>query len=136
LNASLNFSPGLSNTFTLINNDGFDPVVGTFAGLPEGANLSLSGQQFQISYTGGDGNDVVLTAISGPARPTLSMEKVTPGSVRLLWPTNDAAYTVQFNTDLTTTNWTASTNLPVVLGTNYVMTDATVGTAKFYRLIK
>jgi hypothetical protein len=38
-------------------------VVGTFAGLPEGARLTVQGQNFQISYRGGDGNDVVLTPL-------------------------------------------------------------------------
>lgn len=45
----------------LISNDGTDPVVGTFAGLPQGALVTVAGQMFAISYTGGDGNDVVLT---------------------------------------------------------------------------
>ena len=51
--------------FTLIDNDGADPVAGTLAGLPEGATIVAgveNGREFTISYTGGDGNDVVLTA--------------------------------------------------------------------------
>ena len=51
-------------TFTLINNDGADAVVGTFAGLAEGAPLVVDGDNFTISYTGGDGNDVVLTGVA------------------------------------------------------------------------
>ncbi|WP_435009178.1 autotransporter-associated beta strand repeat-containing protein [Tundrisphaera lichenicola] len=56
------FTPSVGDTFTIINNDGNDPVSGTFAGLPEGSSLSMGGQTFLISYVGGDGNDVVLTA--------------------------------------------------------------------------
>jgi autotransporter-associated beta strand protein len=55
--------------FTLILNDGSaDLVSGTFAGLAEGASVvaSGSGQEFTISYVGGDGNDVVLTAVPEP----------------------------------------------------------------------
>ncbi len=48
-------------TFTIINNDGGDAVVGTFAGLAEGATLTVGSDTYAISYTGGDGNDVVLT---------------------------------------------------------------------------
>src|SRR5262249_48654195 len=35
LNATLNFIPGDTNQFLLIKNDGADPVIGTFNGLPE-----------------------------------------------------------------------------------------------------
>jgi fibronectin-binding autotransporter adhesin len=59
--------PALSpfGRFTLIDNDGADPVTGTFAGLPEGAITvagAENGEELTISYKGGDGNDVVLTA--------------------------------------------------------------------------
>ena len=51
--------------FLLIDNDGTDPVVGTFAGLPEGATLLVAGVPFQISYVAGTGNDVVVTTLAG-----------------------------------------------------------------------
>jgi autotransporter-associated beta strand protein len=44
----------------LIQNDGVDPVAGTFHGLPEGAIVSVDGVKFSLSYRGGDGNDVTL----------------------------------------------------------------------------
>jgi len=51
---------------TIVNNDGTDPVVGTFLGAPEGATVaSVFGstvQNFTVSYVGGTGNDIVLTA--------------------------------------------------------------------------
>jgi hypothetical protein len=54
----------VGSVLTLVANDGSDPVVGTFSGLPEGASLVAYGtsQVFTISYAGGTGNDVVLTA--------------------------------------------------------------------------
>jgi hypothetical protein len=55
------FTPTVGQQFTLINNDGVDPVVGTFAAAPQGGTVSISGQNFTISYIGGTGNDVVLT---------------------------------------------------------------------------
>ncbi|MEK0451981.1 MAG: hypothetical protein RL088_4249 [Verrucomicrobiota bacterium] len=60
---------GIADIFTLIVNDGSaDPVSGTFAGLPEGAPVFAAGtgQQYTISYVGGDGNDVTLTAVPEP----------------------------------------------------------------------
>ena len=60
---------GSADTFTLILNDGdgtSDLVSGTFAGLPGGASVFNGGQEFTINYAGGDGNDVVLTAVPEP----------------------------------------------------------------------
>jgi acetyl esterase/lipase len=54
--------------FPIIVNDGSDPVSGTFAGLPEGATFTVGSYTFWITYKGGDGNDVVLTA--GPPMKT------------------------------------------------------------------
>jgi hypothetical protein len=53
--------PSPPSSITLINNTGSSPVSGTFQGLPQGATVYLSGTAYTISYTGGDGNDVVLT---------------------------------------------------------------------------
>ncbi len=47
--------------YILIDNDGADPVVGTFASLPENATFSIGEREARISYQGGTGNDVVLT---------------------------------------------------------------------------
>ena len=54
-------APG--TTFTIIANDGTDAVVGTFAGLAEGAIVDAGAARFSISYQGGTGNDVVLSAL-------------------------------------------------------------------------
>jgi hypothetical protein len=62
-----NFTAVHGDTFVLIDNDGTDPVTGTFAGLPEGTLLSVSNRVFRISYTGGTGNDVQLTRTPAPS---------------------------------------------------------------------
>jgi fibronectin-binding autotransporter adhesin len=72
LSVASGFAPPTGTQFTIINNDGVDPVVGTFAGLPEGATVFAGTQAFRVTYTGGDGNDVVLTAIVSTNVPTLS----------------------------------------------------------------
>jgi fibronectin-binding autotransporter adhesin len=66
LNVTLGFLPAKGTTFTIINNDGADAVSGAFAGLGQGATFVVRGVTFQISYTGGTGNDVVLTVQSSP----------------------------------------------------------------------
>ena len=58
---SLGYTPAAGDSFVLVDNGGTDPISPTLAGLPEGGVLEIGGQVFTISYTGGDGNDVVLT---------------------------------------------------------------------------
>ena len=62
LTLSPTFTPSSGNTFTIINNDGTDAISGTFKGLAEGAKVNVNGIDYTISYKGGTGNDVVLTA--------------------------------------------------------------------------
>jgi fibronectin-binding autotransporter adhesin len=58
----INSSWQTGDVFTIIENDGADPVVGTFAGFPEGTifNPGYPNRKLQMSYVGGDGNDVVI----------------------------------------------------------------------------
>jgi len=62
--------PGQS--ITLIDNDGTDPVQGTFLGLPEGAVFNAGSVQYRISYSGGTGNDVVVTVLGINSIPATS----------------------------------------------------------------
>jgi autotransporter-associated beta strand protein len=59
-----------SQTFVVIDNNGADAVVGTFARGPgvsgavtEGTSVVFNGRFFEVSYTGGTGNDVTLTSL-------------------------------------------------------------------------
>lgn len=54
------------DSFLLVANDDVDPVIGTFAGLAEGATFTADGVMLGITYAGGTGNDVVLT-VKAPA---------------------------------------------------------------------
>lgn len=47
--------------YKIIDNNGVDPVTGTFAGLPQGGTISVGGRTLEIDYAGETGNDVVLT---------------------------------------------------------------------------
>ncbi|HEV7425008.1 MAG TPA: Ig-like domain-containing protein, partial [Thermoanaerobaculia bacterium] len=59
--------------FTIIRNQTGSAVAGTFAGLPEGATIVSGGQSFVISYVGGSGKDVTLTAQAPPTSTTTSV---------------------------------------------------------------
>ncbi|HEY3602071.1 MAG TPA: hypothetical protein VGK72_08955, partial [Chthoniobacterales bacterium] len=50
-------------TLTLISNTSPNPISGTFSNLPDGAIVTVSGNNLQASYEGGDGNDLTLTVV-------------------------------------------------------------------------
>jgi hypothetical protein len=56
--------------FTIIDNQAAGAVTGTFSGLAEGAQFTVDGITFSITYTGGTGNDVVLTALTAGSAPS------------------------------------------------------------------
>ena len=45
-------------TLTMITNRSANPISGTFSNLPDGAIVTVDGNNFQASYSGGDGNDL------------------------------------------------------------------------------
>lgn len=53
-------------SFVVINNTSGSAVIGTFAGLVEGAAVNIGDNTFLISYLGGTGNDVTLNLIPEP----------------------------------------------------------------------
>ena len=67
LNVVVGYTPTAGDSYVLINNDGADPVTGTFSGLAQDATITVGGRTFQISYVGGTGNDVTLTALQAPS---------------------------------------------------------------------
>ena len=73
LSISRGYSPAANDPFTIINNDGTDAVAGTFNGLPEATEFSSGNWGYRISYAGGSGNDVVLTALGPDAFSTFEV---------------------------------------------------------------
>lgn len=73
--------------FTIIDNRSDGAVSGTFASLDEGAQFTVDGVVFAISYVGGDGNDIVLTAqnsVTAPNTGVLQAVKQNPAIVAVL----------------------------------------------------
>ena len=68
------------DTFTIIDNKTTYPMSGKFKDLPEGAEITVSGVTFKISYVGGDGNDVVLTALNDWNVPKASKAPKVPNT--------------------------------------------------------
>ncbi len=75
------FVPVGGEDFVLIENDSADAVTGIFNGLAEGNIISLNvggvaNRLFRISYQGGDGNDVVLSALVEQATTSATLDNL------------------------------------------------------------
>lgn len=60
------FEPRFGQSYTIVDNDGADAVVGAFAGYADGAVFMLDGRLMTITYQGGDGNDIVVSKTPPP----------------------------------------------------------------------
>ena len=49
--------------FIAISNTSVNPIAGTFANLPDGSTFTAGRNSYQVSYSGGDGNDLTLTVV-------------------------------------------------------------------------
>jgi autotransporter-associated beta strand protein len=97
LTVSSNIAPG--TVITLIDNDGADAVTGAFIGLPPGAVVSVGGQPFVITYSGGTGNDVTLIRLAVP--PTVTGAVVNGGQSNTTQRSRVTNVTVTFSTQVT-----------------------------------
>ncbi|MEM9525214.1 MAG: T9SS type A sorting domain-containing protein, partial [Bacteroidota bacterium] len=64
LELSGDYVPALGDVFTIIAESGSANQLGTFTGLPEGGTVDFNGATLAITYQGGAGDDVMLTAIA------------------------------------------------------------------------
>nr|WP_216591384.1 autotransporter [Streptomyces brasiliscabiei] len=62
---------GPGERVTVLDHRGRGATTGTFTGLREGARVKLAGNTYRITYQGGDGNDVVLTAARTSPSPSV-----------------------------------------------------------------
>jgi hypothetical protein len=64
--SSLPVTVGIGQQFTLLDNDAAEAITGTFAGLPNNTLVALGDIGLRLNYSGGDGNDVLLTVVNAP----------------------------------------------------------------------
>jgi len=53
----------LGTVFTLIDNTATTAIAGVFSNLPNGSTITAGGNNFQVNYQGGDGNNLTLTVV-------------------------------------------------------------------------
>ena len=80
---------------TILAVPGVTPVTGTFAGLAEGALITLGSVNFNITYVGGDGNDVQLLAIAPPPGGTVKLADLDGSKGFTIYGENDGDRTGQ-----------------------------------------
>ena len=116
--------PPVGAVAMIIKNNSTQSVLGIFKNLPEASTYTEDGVDFKVSYVGGDGNDVTLTAlgaISADVRVAVSTspEPVAPGGI--------LTYTIVVSnfgpSDATGLQMIA----PIVQGVTFVSATAPVG---------
>jgi len=140
------FSPTVGTQFRIVDNQTGGAVVGTFAGLPEGAGITLPANVFfSITYAGGDGNDVVLTrTATAPVAPILLIGTFSAGTGPVgedevaFSGTGQAStsYLLQAGDDLT--GWTTLQTITTAADGAFSLTIAQIPgiSARFYRLAR
>ena len=53
----------MGTVFIIISNTSTGPTAGTFGNLGDNSVFTLNGNNFLVSYSGGDGNDLTLTVV-------------------------------------------------------------------------
>jgi DNA-binding beta-propeller fold protein YncE len=129
---TLTAAPTVGEQFTLVNNTATpaaaNPITGTFAGLPQDGLVSASyggvTYYFRADYAGGDGNDLVLTALEPEGTVALNWAGAgSPLSLTEEAPGTTPAITISEPSP-------GSNLLEIDLGTGYVFAgDSTIAAA-------
>ena len=136
---------------------GFDTLLGVYTGGSVGALTPIAGNddtgtnvQSVVSFTpvtgmvyriavdgfNGSSGSVILHWGHAPASGSPLLQLGRNGNQLIIsWPTSYTGYLLESTLAVTSgTPWTAVSPLPVVVGSNYTVTNTISGAAKFYRL--
>ena len=146
------FNVAIGQSIVLVANDTTDAIIGTFAGLPPGAFISIpannGGGGWTISYNGGTGNDVALTRVAAPpVDPTPVLTAVTLGNPdqngnRSVTVTGKGAPGVSYRVEISVNfqQWTNGSTQTAAAGTGALSFSLTasppVRAKEFYRIRK
>jgi hypothetical protein len=99
-------------------------------GLSAGATYYYRVRAYNGSGTSGNSATISVTT-------PLTLEYAQQGSdLVLAWPTNSIGFELEYATNLPPTNWTPVSPAPMIVGEQYVVTNALTDAARFYRLEK
>jgi len=78
---------------------------------------------------------VVSGVLTSTGAPMLHLAGVSgTNGILLFWPTNFPNYFVEYNPSLSPTGWAASAVNPVIVGTNFVVTNTLSSPEQYFRL--
>jgi hypothetical protein len=117
---SVAVSPVVSGNFN------YGTWSGSLAVLQLAANVTL-----QSSIFGHSGQSLPFNVV--PAAPKMTITTAR-GSVMISWPVAAAEFRLEQTYNLLAGSWTAVTNSPAVVGSNYILTNTPAVTTTFYRL--
>lgn len=80
--AGSNFTGVPGDRYIILEKTDGEPVIGNFAGRPDGSTFSDSGRTFFLNYHGGDGDDVEITLL---ATPTGTVRTWSGAGANSLW---------------------------------------------------
>jgi hypothetical protein len=131
------FTPPVGSTFLILSNRSASPISGTFSGKAQNAKFAADGWLFQISYTGGSGNDVVLTRVAAPAASNF-VASASSGQMQLSGQGfANAAYVLEAATNLNTPILWQPIQTNVANGSGLVSftdPDLPLNAQRFYRI--
>ena len=96
-----------------------------------------SNATFVVNVLAGSYGPYKLTVYGGDCSPALNITALPGNQARLSWPTWAGGYKLEAQPSLSQTNWTFTTNEPIVTSLKYSVTNSASGaTNRFYRLHK
>jgi hypothetical protein len=122
-----NYIPTTNNLFTLVT-----------AGTLNGAFSNFIYPSNKVAMVLSNTATAVIATVTGvhplPAQPVLHLDRISTTSGLLYWSTNFPNYHLEYNPSFGATNWAASGLTPVVVATNFFVTNSLSSPQKFYRL--
>ena len=113
---------------------------GTCSGGPYSLTATIgqieTGQSSGQNYSLASGFWNLITDVSVPGAPMLTIVKTDPGTALVSWPSPSAGWFLEQNNDLNTQNWTPVTTPPGDDGTTKSVAIHTSDNNLFFRLMK
>ena len=94
--------------------------------------IGIFNQESGSGSQGTNGYELIVQQVVPQAEQTLAIAQ----KAAITWPLSGAAYQVEYSTDLSSTNWYAVTNTPVVIEGQNTVLDSMTNSHRFYRLRK
>ncbi len=109
INLALESTIPLSGEIIFLDNDATDGVTGTFVGLPQNTFVMLNDDLYQLSYSGGSGNDVSLQRVVGITITNVSLPEGDLGITDFIFTVSlDQPGTTSLTLDYATKDGTAT----------------------------